>query len=203
MERPQGLRTPSWTFRRLRSDSFPRAQPTARRFGVPSPYTKGFPGVASDETGDFRHVERACNSLHPMGRNCETQSWMCLPIVDSQLDPRRPAVAPIQGGSGAASLSLYRSREMLSRPRSKENPDNHSQKQEMDGNLANHREADHYVEDHPRCREPACPIVPAEHDHTCNESQEFARFNPNILVMKHRRSRKVVSKTDGSHRHVQ
>jgi len=30
-----------------------------------------------------------------------------------------------------------------------------------------------------------------------------ARFNPNTLVMKRRRSRKVVRKTDGSHRHVQ
>ena len=82
-------------------------------------------------------------------------------------------------------------------------PDNHSQKLGMDGDLASHREADHYVEGHPRCREPACPIVRAEHEHTSNESQEFARFNPNILVMKRRRSRKVVSKTDGSHRHVQ
>ena len=49
MERPQGLRTPSCTFRGLRSDSFPKAQPTARRFGASSPDTKGFPKVASNE----------------------------------------------------------------------------------------------------------------------------------------------------------
>jgi len=106
------------------------------------------------------------------------------------------------GQSLLVSLFTF-AREILPRPRLKEKPDNHSQKQGMDGDLAKHRKADRHVEGHPRCREPACPIVASEHEHSRNECQQFGPFNPNILVMKRQRSGKVVSKADGSHRNVQ
>ncbi len=101
-------------------------------------------------------------------------------------------------------VSLFTvARQILPCPRLKEEPDNHSQKQGMDGDLANHRKADRYVECSPGLREPACPIVPPEHEHSCNECQQFSPFNPHILALKHQRSWKVVNLAHGSNRNVE
>jgi hypothetical protein len=85
----------------------------------------------------------------------------------------------------------------------KEKPGNHSQKQGMDGDLANYWKAYCYVEGNPCQRDPTRPIVTPKHEHSCNECQQFSRFYPNIFIMKRQRSGKVVSKADGSHRNVQ
>src|SRR5260370_30286883 len=53
----------------------------------------------------------------------------------------------------------------------KQTPRNQGENDRVGDHLADDRKTDRHMKSHPNQREPTCPVVAAEHEDSCNESQ--------------------------------